>query len=86
MSKENLNDLRAFVIVAREKSFTRAAAQLGLSRSALSHAMTSLEGRLGVRLLSRTTRSVSTTEAGMRLLNTLTPLFSELDAELAALR
>ncbi len=86
MSKENLNDLRAFVIVAREKSFTRAAAQLGLSRSALSHAMTSLEGRLGVRLLSRTTRSVSTTEVGMRLLNTLTPLFSELDAELAALR
>lgn len=86
MSKENLNDLRAFVIVAREKSFTRAAAQLGLSRSALSHAMTSPEGRLGVRLLSRTTRSVSTTEVGMRLLNTLTPLFSELDAELAALR
>jgi DNA-binding transcriptional LysR family regulator len=86
MTTENLNDLRAFVTVAREQSFTRAAAQLGLSRSALSHAMLSLEARLGVRLLTRTTRSVSTTEAGARLLNTLTPMFSELDAELASLR
>lgn len=86
MSEENLNDLRAFVAVARERSFTRAAAQLGLSRSALSHAMTSLEARLGVRLLTRTTRSVSATEVGMRLLNTLAPMFNQLDAELASLR
>ncbi|WP_175817258.1 LysR family transcriptional regulator [Burkholderia diffusa] len=86
MTTENLNDLRAFVTVARERSFTRAAAQLGLSRSALSHAMLALEARLGVRLLTRTTRSVATTEAGTRLLNTLSPMFSELDAELASLR
>lgn len=86
MAEENLNDLRAFVAVARERSFTRAAAQLGLSRSALSHAMTALEARLGVRLLTRTTRSVSTTEAGTRLLDMLVPMFSELDAELASLR
>lgn len=86
MATENLNDLRAFVVVARERSFTRAAAQLGLSRSALSHGMLALEARLGVRLLTRTTRSVSTTEAGARLLNTLTPMFSELDAELSSLR
>ena len=86
MAKENLNDLQAFVAVARERSFTRAAAQLGLSRSALSHAMTALEARLGVRLLTRTTRSVSTTEAGTRLLNRLSPMLRELDAELDALR
>ncbi len=86
MFAENLNDLRAFVVVARERSFTRAAAQLGLSRSALSHAMTTLEARLGVRLLTRTTRSVAPTEAGARLLHTLLPMFSELDAELASLR
>ena len=86
MPAENLNDLRAFAAVALERSFTRAAAQLGMSRSALSHAMTALEGRLGVRLLARTTRSVSVTEAGLRLLNTLSPMFSQLDAELAALR
>lgn len=83
---ENLNDLRAFVTVAREQSFTRAAAQLGLSRSALSHAMLALEARLGVRLLTRTTRNVATTEAGARLLKTLSPMFSELDAELTSLR
>ena len=86
MKTENLNDLRAFVVVAQERSFTRAAAQLGLSRSALSHTMTTLEARLGVRLLTRTTRSVSITEAGARLLGTLSPMFSELDGELAALR
>jgi len=86
MAEENLNDLRAFVAVARERSFTRAAAQLGLSRSALSHAMTALEARLGVRLLMRTTRSVSATEAGMRLLNTLAPMLDQLDAELVCLR
>ncbi|MDN0085224.1 LysR family transcriptional regulator [Crenobacter sp. SG2305] len=85
MAKENLNDLRAFVVVARERSFTRAAAQLGLSRSALSHALLALEERLGVRLLTRTTRSVSTTEAGARLLSTLVPRLDEIDAELASL-
>ncbi|AQW31727.1 LysR family transcriptional regulator (plasmid) [Ralstonia syzygii subsp. celebesensis] len=85
MTKENLNDLQAFVAVARERSFTRAAAQLGVSRSALSHAMLGLEARLGVRLLTRTTRSVSTTEAGARLLNTLAPRLDEIETELASL-
>lgn len=85
MIKENLNDLRAFVVVARERSFTRAAAQLGLSRSALSHAMLALEARLGVRLLTRTTRSVSTTEAGARLLHTLAPRLDEISQELESL-
>jgi len=86
MTAENLNDLRAFAAVAQMRSFTRAAAQLGLSRSALSHAMTSLEARLGVRLLTRTTRSVAVTEAGARLLGTVSPMFKQLDGELAALR
>jgi DNA-binding transcriptional LysR family regulator len=85
MSKENLNDLRAFVAVARERSFTRAAAQLGLSRSALSHAMLALEARLGVRLLTRTTRSVSTTEAGARLLDAVAPRLDEIELELDSL-
>ncbi|MFZ4286326.1 LysR family transcriptional regulator [Variovorax sp. HJSM1_2] len=85
MAKENLNDLQAFVVVARERSFTRAAAQLGLSRSALSHSMLALEARLGVRLLTRTTRSVSTTEAGDRLLNSVAPRLTEIEAELSAL-
>ena len=86
MSTENLNDLRAFARVAQEKSFTRAAAQLGMSRSGLSHAITALEERLGIRLLMRTTRSVSLTEAGQRLMNTLGPMFDDLDHELKALR
>lgn len=85
MAKENLNDLQAFVAVARERSFTRAAAQLGVSRSALSHAMLALEARLGVRLLTRTTRSVSTTEAGNRLLDVLAPRLGEIEQELASL-
>ena len=85
MKKENLNDLQAFVTVAREKSFTRAAAQLGLSRSALSHAMAALEARLGVRLLTRTTRSVCTTEAGARLLETVAPRLAEIELELGSL-
>ncbi len=85
MPRENLNDLQAFVHVAREGSFTRAAAQLGVSQSALSHAMRGLEERLGVRLLTRTTRSVSTTEAGARLLATLAPRLAEIEHELAAL-
>ncbi|WP_440465968.1 LysR substrate-binding domain-containing protein [Pseudomonas sp. YH-1] len=85
MPRENFNDLIAFVTVAREGSFTKAAAQLGVSQSALSHTIRALETRLGLRLLSRTTRSVSPTEAGERLLNTLAPRFEEIEAELAAL-
>ncbi|RZL90738.1 MAG: LysR family transcriptional regulator [Variovorax sp.] len=86
MAKEDLHDLNAFVMVARERSFTRAAAQMGISRSALSHSMLALEARLGVRLLTRTTRSVSTTEAGARLLRTLSPRLQEIEEELASLR
>lgn len=82
---ENLNDLQAFVTVARERSFTRAAAQLGLSRSALSHAMLALEARLGVRLLTRTTRSVSTTEAGAWLLDAVGSRLDEIALELGSL-
>ncbi len=81
----NLNDLAAFLAVAREGSFTRAAAKLGVSQSALSHSLKGLEARLGVRLLTRTTRSVLPTEAGERLVRTLAPRFDEIDAELAAL-
>ena len=85
MQRGNLDDLRAFVAVAREKSFTRAAHQLGLSQSALSHTLRELEERLGVRLLTRTTRSVSPTEAGERLLNKVGPRLEEIEAELGAL-
>jgi len=85
MARENFNDLVAFIAVAREGSFTRAAAQLGVSQSALSHTIRSLETRLGLRLLTRTTRSVSPTEAGERLLSTVAPRLDEIDAELAAL-
>ncbi|MFT4129261.1 LysR family transcriptional regulator [Labrys sp. (in: a-proteobacteria)] len=82
---ENLNDLAAFAAVARERSFTRAAAKLGVSPSALSQTIRNLEERLGLRLLTRTTRSVASTEAGERLLRTITPRFEEIEAELAAL-
>lgn len=85
MPIENLNDLQLFATVARERSFTRAAAQIGLSRSALSHAISGLEARLGVRLLTRTTRSVSTTDAGERLLNVVAPRLGEIESELALL-
>jgi DNA-binding transcriptional LysR family regulator len=85
MSRENLNDIIAFLAVAREQSFTRAAAKLGVSQSALSHAIRGLEERLGVRLLTRTTRSVAPTEAGERLLRTAGPRLDEIDAELTAL-
>jgi DNA-binding transcriptional LysR family regulator len=85
MQRGNLDDLLAFVAVGRERSFTKAAAKLGVSQSALSHTIRALEARLGVRLLTRTTRSVSPTEAGERLLHTLGPRFEEIDAELAAL-
>ena len=76
--------LQAFVAVARERSFTRAAKKLGISQSALSHTMRDLEVRLGVRLLSRTTRSVSPTEAGERLLHNIGPRFDEIEVEVAA--
>src|SRR5271157_4116584 len=85
MQRGQLDDLLAFLAVAREGSFTKAAAKLGVSQSALSHTIRKLEARLGVRLLSRTTRSVAPTEAGERLLHTLGPRFDEIDAELAAL-
>jgi DNA-binding transcriptional LysR family regulator len=78
-------DLHAFLAVARERSFTRAAAQLGVSQSALSHTIRSMEQRLGVRLLDRTTRSVSPTEAGQRLLAHVGPRMDEIEAELDAL-
>jgi DNA-binding transcriptional LysR family regulator len=83
--RHDLNDLLAFVAVARERSFTRAAAKLGVSQSALSHTIRRLEERIGLRLLTRTTRSVSATQAGDRLLQTVGPRFAEIDAEVAAL-
>ena len=85
MQRGNLDDLLAFLAVGRERSFTKAAAKLGVSQSALSHTIRELEARLGVRLLTRTTRSVAPTEAGERLLHTLGPRLDEIDAELAAL-
>lgn len=85
MARQNFNDLLAFVTVAREKSFTRAAAQLGVSQSALSHTIRGLETRLGLRLLTRTTRSVSPTDAGERLFTTVQPRLEEIEAGVTAL-
>ena len=85
MSAENFNDLAAFVAVAKERSFTRAAAKQGVSQSALSQTIKGLEARLGMRLLTRSTRSVSPTEAGERLLRTLAPRFEEIEQELSSL-
>lgn len=85
MQRGKLNDLLAFAAVSRERSFTRAAASLSMSPSALSHAMRALEERLGVRLLARTTRSVAPTEAGERLLRSLAPALTEIEDGLAAL-
>src|SRR3954468_2367406 len=85
MQRGNLDQLVAFVAVARERSFTNAAAKLGVSQSALSHTIRELEERLGVRLLTRTTRSVSPTGAGERLLHNVGPRFDEIEAELAAI-
>lgn len=82
MLKENVNDLIAFLLVAEERSFTRAAARLGVSQSALSHAMRGLEERMGIRLLTRTTRSVSPTAAGERLIERIGPHFGEIETEL----
>jgi DNA-binding transcriptional LysR family regulator len=86
MQRGSLDDLRALVAVAREQSFTKAAVKLGVSQSALSQTIRELESRLGVRLLTRTTRSVSPTAAGERLLQAVAPRFEEIDAELAAVR
>ncbi len=85
MPRESFNDLIAFIAVAKERSFTRAAAKLGVSQSALSHTIRGLEQRLGLRLLSRTTRSVAATEAGERLLLAIGPRFDEIETEIAAL-
>jgi DNA-binding transcriptional LysR family regulator len=85
MIRDNFHDLFAFLTVAQERSFTRAAAKLGVSQSALSQTIRTLEARLGLRLLTRTTRSVAPTEAGERLLRTIGPHFEEINAELGAL-
>src|SRR5215203_3593516 len=85
MQRAKLDRLLAFIAVARERNFTRAAAQLGVSQSTLSHTIRELEERLGIRLLTRTTRSVSPTEAGERLLRNIGPHFDGIEAELDAL-
>jgi DNA-binding transcriptional LysR family regulator len=85
MRREELSDLAAFLAVAQDRSFTRAAAKLGTSQSALSHTVRRLEARLGLRLLTRTTRSVAPTEAGERLLETLGPALEDIEAKLDAL-
>jgi DNA-binding transcriptional LysR family regulator len=85
MRRENVNDLIAFIEVARERSFTKAAAKLGVSQSALSYTVRTLEGRIGLQLLTRTTRSVSLTEAGERLLRTIGPRLDEIEAEISSL-
>jgi hypothetical protein len=85
MLKENFNELQIFLVVARERSFTKAAGKLGVSQSALSHAIKALEERLNIRLLTRTTRSVAPTEAGERIIACLEPRIDELEQELADL-
>jgi DNA-binding transcriptional LysR family regulator len=85
VARENINDLLAFLAVAREQSFTKAAVKVGVSQSALSHTIRLLEARLGVRLLTRTTRAVAPTEAGERLLKGIGPHFEEIEAQLVAL-
>jgi DNA-binding transcriptional LysR family regulator len=84
MARDNITDILAFLAVAQERSFTRAAARLGISQSALSHTVRALETRIGVRLLTRTTRSVSPTEAGERLMQTVGPRLEEIEAEITA--
>src|SRR3954467_7841196 len=85
MARTDLNDITAFLAIAREGSFTRAAAKLGVSPSALSQTIRNLEARMGLRLLTRTTRSIAPTEAGERLIQTIGPRLEEVEAELAAL-
>ncbi len=85
MARQDMTDLLSFVTVANEGSFTRAAKRLGVTQSALSHAMNGLEARVGLRLLNRSTRSVTPTEAGMRLLDVVAPQFAQIEVELSAL-
>lgn len=85
MKREELGNLAMFLAVAEERSFTKAAAKLGISQSALSHTVRRLEAKLGLRLLTRTTRSVAPTEAGERLIETLRPAFDTIDDKLATL-
>jgi DNA-binding transcriptional LysR family regulator len=85
MRRDSLDDFLTFIAVARERSFTKAAAKLGVSQSALSYSLRTLEARLGVRLLTRTTRSVSLTEAGDRLFRSIAPRFDEIESEISAL-
>src|SRR3954469_10847006 len=85
MPGDNFHELAAFVAVAEEQSFTRAATQLGVSQSALSQTIRGLEARLGIRLLTRTTRSVAPTEAGERLIEAVGPAFDQIAAGLATL-
>jgi DNA-binding transcriptional LysR family regulator len=85
MPRDTINDLQAFLAVAREQSFTKAATKLGVSQSALSHTVRGLEAQLGLRLLTRTTRSVAPTAAGERLLATMGPLLDEIETGMAAL-
>jgi DNA-binding transcriptional LysR family regulator len=85
MTQNKINDLQAFLAVARDRSFTKAAAKLGITPSALSHTMRSLETRLGVRLLARTTRNVAPTEAGEQLMRAIAPLFDQINIEVDAL-
>jgi DNA-binding transcriptional LysR family regulator len=85
MPRTDLNDITAFLAVAREGSFTKAAAKLGVTQSALSQTVRNLEGRLGLRLLTRTTRNIAPTEAGERIIQAVGPKLDEVDAELAAL-
>ncbi|MCF4997231.1 LysR family transcriptional regulator [Pseudomonas syringae] len=85
MANPKINDLQVFLAVAQDRSFTKAAAKLGVTPSALSHTLRALEERLGIRLLARTTRNVSPTEAGQRLMHSIAPLFDQINAELEAL-
>ncbi len=85
MARDELSELKAFIAVANERSFTRAAAKLGVSASAISHTVRGLEERLGLRLLTRTTRSVATTEAGERLYRSIAPHFEQIRAEIDSL-
>ena len=85
MARDSINDILVFLAIARERSFTRAAAKLGMTQSSLSHIMRGLEERLGVRLLTRTTRSVSPTEAGERLIQNVGPRLEEIEEEIAAI-
>jgi DNA-binding transcriptional LysR family regulator len=85
MARDNINDLLAFLAVARERSFTKAAARMGVSQSALSHTIRQLETKLGVRLLTRTTRAVTPTEAGERLFEGISPHFDQIEAQVDAL-